>query len=256
MPKRNIRELELLAQLSETQSRVMQIQVQKRQEQFNALQSQINPHFLFNTLDTIRGLAIEEGCAEIAEIIASLASMFKYSMDYPSTLVTVSDELAHIQQFVNIQRMRFPEKFTVDEIFECDEKTPYRILIPKFTLQPIIENAITHGLKNRSTEGLITVRHILSDCDYRIIISDNGDGMDEQFTHKLNRFFSTNNPDKEIDGVLSSGIALTNIDLRVKMHFGNRYGLHIDSTPGLGTDITVVLPAGDGGGNEAGDAGA
>lgn len=234
---------ELMDELAETKSHIQQIQLQKRQEQLNALQSQINPHFLYNTLDTIRGMALEKDSPEIANIVAALASMFKYSMDYSSTRVTVIDELSHLEQFLKIQTMRFPGKFSFEPIFECEYDTLYKVSIPKMTLQPIVENAISHGLKSRSSEGRITARFILSDYAFSITISDNGVGIDEKTVMALNRSFQANQAGIDGGDIPQFGIALANIDLRTKLYCGESYGLHVTSTQGLGTAVTVTLPS-------------
>lgn len=234
--------LDIVNELIETRNHVQQIQLQKRQEQLNALQSQINPHFLFNTLDTIRGLAIEKQSLDIAKIVGSLASMFKYTMDYDSTRVTVADELAHLEQYLQVQGMRFPGKYSFTQFYECPYETLYKVSIPKLTLQPIVENAISHGLKARSSGGIITIRHILSDTGFSIIISDNGMGIPEDMVVMLNKSFRSNDAAHEQMESSTLGIALTNIDMRIKFYFGDSYGLYIASTPGLGTDVTIRLP--------------
>ncbi len=235
--------VEFVHELIETRNHVQQIQLQKRQEQLNALQSQINPHFLFNTLDTIRGLAIEKNSPEIADIVGSLASMFKYTMDYDSTRVTVADELSHLERFLQVQSMRFPGKYSFTQIYECPYDTLYKVSIPKLTLQPIVENAISHGLKARSSGGIITIRYILSDMEFSIIISDNGMGIPEDMVVMLNQSFRLNDAGPERNESSTLGIALANIDMRIKFFFGESYGLYIASTPGLGTDVTIRLPA-------------
>jgi two-component system sensor histidine kinase YesM len=169
--------------------------------------------------------------------------MFKYSMDYGSTKVTVSDEISHLEQFLQIQGMRFPGKYAFVQVLDCPYETLYRVSIPKLTLQPIVENAISHGLRQRPTGGKITIRCILSDREFCIIISDNGMGIPEDMVVALNRSFRSNDTGAERQEASTFGIALTNIDMRIKFYCGEAYGLHIASTPGLGTDVTIHLPA-------------
>lgn len=235
-----------LADLSEMTAHMHQIQLQKRQEQFNALQSQINPHFLYNALDTIRGMAIEREVGEIADIVGALATMFKYSMDYSSAIVTINDEISHVRQYVKIQKLRFPEKFEFEQRFDCDPEELYKVRIPKFTLQPLVENAISHGLRNLSRGGRISLCYSLSDTLFSVVVHDNGVGIPDDTVFALNQAFRTalSETRQERD---SQSIALFNIDLRIKLYFGEAYGLHIASTPGLGTDVTITLPAGEAG---------
>lgn len=234
------------ADLSELNAHMRKVQLQKRQEQFNALQSQINPHFLYNALDTIRGMAIEQDAGEISDIVGALATMFKYSMDYSSSIVTINDEISHVRQYIKIQQLRFPGKFQFTQRFDCDPEELYRVRIPKFTLQPLVENAISHGLRNLSQGGCITIRYVLSSPRFTIVVSDNGVGIADDTVLALNQAFRTalSETQQERD---SQSIALFNIDLRIKLYFSEDYGLHIASTPGLGTDVTITLPAGEAG---------
>lgn len=234
---------ELIQELDEAKTYMQQIQLQKKQEQLKALQSQINPHFLYNTLDTIRGLAIEKESMDIANVVAALASMFKYSVDYASTNVAISDELAHMDKYLAIQCIRFPDKFKVKWIYECEKDALFRITVPKLTLQPIVENALTHGLKNLTSGGEIVFRFILSDLHFKVIISDNGSGISEEVVKALNRTFRKNNLESEPNRELSQfSIALSNIDSRIKLYCGQDYGLFVASTLGVGTEITITLP--------------
>jgi two-component system sensor histidine kinase YesM len=219
--------------------------MQNRQEQLYALQNQINPHFLFNTLDTIRGLALEKGEPDIANTVAAMASMFKYSMDYVSIRVTVNEELSHLKQYIQLQQLRFPGKFTIEHIFECDFDVLFKIAIPKLTIQTIVENALKHGLGNIQSGGRIRLRFVLSDSEFRIIISDNGSGIFDDMVAAQNRSFHTVQPEVMMKDTAHFGIALSNINLRIKYYFGEDYGLHLASTADLGTEVTVTLPAPD-----------
>ncbi|GHT78882.1 hypothetical protein FACS1894130_06280 [Spirochaetia bacterium] len=225
-----------------SKNQISQLLLQKRQEQLNALQSQINPHFLYNTLDTIRGLAVEKGSPEIANIVAALSSMFQYSMDYGGTIVPLSSEIIHTEAYLKIQNLRFPGKFTFNLIHDFDDAAIGKISIPKMTLQPIVENAASHGFRNMNSGAVITMRLILSDQSTEIRIRDNGAGISEQMVLALNRSFSESKSEERLVDPVKFGIALSNIDLRIKIYFGDRYGLHITSTAGLGTEVTISLP--------------
>jgi len=227
-------------ELEEYRSHIQNVQLQKMQEQLNALQSQINPHFLYNTLDTIRGFALEKNAAEIADLVAALSSMFKYSMDYASPLVTVNDEISYLSRYLKIQSMRFPGKLTFEQIYECNSEVLCSVMIPKLSLQPIVENAISHGFSEISSGGRIVIRYIETDTALKIIISDNGKGMSEDLVLNLNRMFYKRHT--QVKTTRHGGIALPNIDLRIKLYCGDQYGLFIASTPGLGTDVTMTVP--------------
>ena len=217
-----------------------EIQLQKRKEQLNALQNQINPHFLYNTLDTIRGLAIERGAMDVADIVATLSSMFKYSMDYANSLVPVSDELEHLNSFLRIQAIRFPRKFTFEQRMECEFRDLNRVRIPKLVLQPIVENVFTHAFRRMLFGGRIVLRLVASEEEFQILVTDNGAGMRDEQVLAMNRMFRACEPERHSDGGHSS-IALSNIDARIKMYCGERYGLYIASTPDYGTTVTVSL---------------
>jgi len=233
------------SELFESRRYTQEIQLQKRQEQLNALQSQINPHFLYNVLDTIRGMAIEEGNIHVADIIATLSAMFKYSMDYASSLVTISNEIAHLEWYLKIQDMRFPERFHFEQVQECDFKDLQAITLPKLTLQPIVENAINHGFRNKSEGAIIRIRYIRTQVNFQIIVSDNGQGMEDDRVLALNQSFHLSGEAADNLWKSTSGIALANIDSRVKIYCGESYGLHIASTEGIGTDVTLLLPIGE-----------
>lgn len=217
---------------------IQKVQIKKKQEQLNALQSQINPHFLYNTLDTIRGLALEHGTFDVADIVATLSSMFKYSMDYSNCMVSVGEELEHLNSYLKIQSLRFPGKFAYEKKLDCDYTLIRQVQMPKLVLQPIVENAFSHGLKRVTSGGKIELRVEVSNVDLQIHIRDNGVGMDDAQVQALNRRLANTEP-SEAGG---TGIALYNINSRIKLYCGESYGLHITATPGLGTEVTVFLP--------------
>ena len=206
------------------------------------MQSQINPHFLYNTLDTIRGMAYEEDCEDVAEIVGLLSSMFRYNMDFSSSLFSLKDEIEQVERYMKIQEKRFPGRYEFRQIYECREEDLQFIKIPKFTLQPIVENALSHGLKKKKDGGVLTIKYINTGCYFKIIISDNGIGMNEEVVNDLNRSFISS--DNEAGSKVSSysGIALPNVASRLRMYFGNEYGLHVNSTLDIGTDVIVTLP--------------
>lgn len=231
-------------ELARTRRRVQEIQLQKRKEQLNALQSQINPHFLYNTLDTIRGMALEVEAVDVAQMVATLSAMFKYSMDYDDAIVTVGEELNHLRSYLQIQSIRFPNRFTFRTVYDCDYAHIRQVRIPKLVLQPIVENIFTHGFKAMTSGGQILVRCVADDQNFRITISDNGAGIRDDEVAAINRTFQQNIAEERADAAFENyGIALKNIDARVKMYFGEEYGLHIASTPDYGTDVTLLLPA-------------
>lgn len=226
-----------------TRQKIQEVQFQKRQEQLNALQNQINPHFLYNTLDTIRGMAYEAEAVNVADIVSRLSSMFKYSMDYSDALVRVQDEIENLDSFLMIQDLRFAGFFTLEKVFDCDPDDLATVMIPKLTLQPIAENVFKHAFRNKAGGGLISVRFSRTNECFQIIVSDNGAGIPDETLMKINRLF---HEDNETPGLgadsMHSGIALKNIDARIKINFGSAYGLRVNSTVGIGTSVVITLP--------------
>ena len=233
----------LIRDLDESNRRIRDVELEKQKEQLNALQSQINPHFLYNTLDTIRGMAIERDCEDVSDVVAALSSMFKYNMDFSSSLVNIQSEIEQIRRFMDIQEQRFPGKYQFKEVFECSNEDLLQILIPKFTLQPLVENAVSHGLKSRRKGGILTMKYINAGHSFMIVVSDNGVGMNDETVRSLNEMFIDPQARNQ-EGYHASdvGIALPNVAARLKMYLGEEGDLHIDSTPEIGTDVTITLP--------------
>lgn len=212
-----------------------------------ALQSQINPHFLYNTFDTIRSIAIEEDISDIAEMTEALGSMFRYNISRPGEIATLSEEIENSKNYLIIQQYRFPDKFTVEWKLEEGEDI-LRFTLPVLTIQPILENAIHHGLEPIMGTGKITVRIWTTDSKLIISVEDSGAGISDSRLRDLRKqldqnFFegSKNKSDtKQKKG--RNGIALANVHQRIQLYFGENYGLEIYSTEGVGTSVHIILP--------------
>lgn len=215
----------------------------KRRSEFLALQNQINPHFLYNTLEAIRGDALAEGMDNIADITEALSTFFRYSVTDTGSLVTIADELDNIDNYFKIQQYRFGEKLElVCEIPE--DETVLELMCPKLTLQPIVENAIFHGLEKKTDKGAITIRFETTSNKLLITIQDNGVGMDRETLEALNdrlMRLTMAYAGKE-DNSKKGGIALINVCRRIKLLFGENYGIHVFSIPEYGTDVRITLP--------------
>lgn len=228
-------------QISQLDQALLEQRLGSRTEQLNALQSQINPHFLYNTLDTIRSMALERDQNEIGDIVASLAQMFRYSMDYSNPTVSLAAELAQVDRYMKIQMMRFPGRFEVRREFECDREDLKYVKTAKYSLQPLVENAIAHGFKHKSTDCVLTLRMINLGCRFQIILEDNGAGMEDEMVIDLNRKLHTSHPGND-DPYAAGGIALRNINDRIKLLYSEAYGLRVMSTLGIGTSVVITLP--------------
>lgn len=210
-----------------------------------ALQSQINPHFLYNTLETIRSQALKKNVDEIADMTEALATLFRYSISRPNELSTLAEEVDNVKNYLMIQRFRFPERFDVIWLIE-DEEEIMDCSLPILTIQPIVENAVHHGLENMMSKGMICIRIIATDKKIIINVEDNGEGIEERRLMEIRE--SLRKPMdyfKDISlrsGKKSHGIALNNVNQRIKLFFGQDYGVNISSTLGVGTAIEIVIP--------------
>lgn len=217
------------------------IQLSKKQAEYLALQNQINPHFLYNTLEAIRGDALDIGAKDIANTTEALATFFRYTISEMSDLVSVEEELVSVDNYFKIQRYRFGDKLRLRIIAEDDDV--YCCQLPKLTLQPIIENAIFHGLETKPGGGTITILMQLTEKRVIIHINDNGVGMSPENTLLINdKLEKIKVSYIQEDSSSSIGIALRNVAQRIKLLFGEEYGLRLYSTQGIGTEVVVTIP--------------
>ncbi|NBD25190.1 sensor histidine kinase [Paenibacillus glycinis] len=214
-------------------------QLHEREAQLQALQAQINPHFLYNTLDTINWIAIGKGASDISQMIDSLAKYFRLSLNKGKTIVSVEDELRLAQVYLEIQQSRFPNTFA----FELDcEPGVEAYAMPKLILQPIVENALLHGIrKAKGKPGVIRISAREEQGDLLFAVSDNGIGMDEGLVRQL----LTEAPSEARDDGAGNGSSygLYNVNERIKLYAGDHYGLSVVSELGAGTTVLVRLKA-------------
>lgn len=215
----------------------------KRQAQYLALQNQINPHFLYNTLESIRGEALIAGLDSVADMTEALAKFFRYTITKVENLVSVEEELDNCETYFGIQKYRFGDRLNLH--IEYDSAEYERIMncrIPKLTLQPILENGIIHGTELKLGAGNLYIRFECTQDRLIIRVSDDGVGMDEATLEKLNRKLGRTNDSlgKEDEG--KGGIALANVNNRIHLIFGDEYGMHVYSVPQTGTDVEITIP--------------
>jgi two-component system sensor histidine kinase YesM len=216
-----------------------------KQAELAALQSQINPHFLYNTLESIRGYALIEDNNDIAKMVEALAAFFRYSINRKADLVTLRDEIANIQNYMMILKFRFNNRFSLDLLIDDEDTKALDYFIPKLILQPIIENAIFHGLEDCVEGGKVTIEVIETEKNLLITVSDNGKGMDSKTLQELNQRIRSMGQfiDDRNENQRNTGIALSNIHKRIQLLFGADYGLYVYSTPDQGTDVEITIPA-------------
>ncbi len=221
------------------------IDLLRKQMDVEMLKHQIQPHFLYNTLDSIRGQALIENSAEIADALKALSQYFHYNVQSCDDFVCVSNEIQNIKDYFFIQHFRFGNRYTLILDYDSDDLSILNTAIPKFTLQPIVENSIVHGFSNVLDKPCtITIRLEASENTLTIICSDNGIGIPPQQLKKLQRQLDLpQKPDvKDKTDANPHGIALNNVCQRIKLIFGEQYGLQICSVVGIGTDIYIRLP--------------
>ncbi len=214
------------------------VQSSLKETELNTLQSQINPHFLYNTLDSIRWHALNSHAPEVANMLEILASFFRYSIGMKESVVTIYDELNNIKDYFAIQQYRFTDRLHLQ--ISYDDEDILRCHIPKMTLQPLVENAVFHGLEQRKDNGLVDIQILHTQNTLYIHVADNGQGMAAKEVQLLNRNIENNSEPKRNDK--RGGMALWNINQRIKLFFGQDYGIHIYSTEMLGTEIVISLP--------------
>ncbi len=231
------------------QTRLSQAQIYDKQTELTALQSQINPHFLYNTLESIRGQALIDDNPEIAQMVEALASFFRYSISRnQSNLVTLRDELTNIRNYMLIQQYRFNNRFSLEVCIDEEDEAAYDYLVPRLIIQPVIENAIFHGLEDVKSGGVVTIEVMLTQTTMILMISDNGKGMNSTRLKELNAKIHSEDlqlreDSEEQKNHRNTGIALPNIHKRIQLLFGPEYGVTVYSTEGQGTDVEITVPA-------------
>lgn len=205
----------------------------KRRIENDLLRAQINPHFLYNTLFSIKCLAETRRPEEVSEMISALIDFLKMTLRKDADLICLSEEFIITEKYLVLQQMRYGDKLSFE--FEPDEKTT-QCMVPALILQPIVENAIFHGIEAKNEMGIIVISSEIQNERLIISISDDGAGMSED---TLERVIDTCT-NKEYTRNESIGIA--NVSGRIKVDFGNEYGLHIESEAGIGTTVTIELP--------------
>lgn len=220
---------------------VQDLEVIKRRIDLFTLQSQINPHFLYNTLDSIRGEAMAGGQMEIARMTEHLSRFFRYCISNQEHIVKLSEEIRHVEDYFYIQKYRFGDRVNLEVKMEQEQLGEY--YLPKITLQPIVENAIAHGLEGVRREGKIQIRILASEKNLYIWISDNGIGMKEEELQRLNEKLRDNRMEAHSSGAKRhTGIAVKNVNARIRLCFGEQYGLRYRSIQGYGTTAEFILP--------------
>ncbi len=210
-----------------------ELEFRKKEAELNALQQQINPHFLYNTLETIYWMAMSKGENEIGEMVTALGNFFRKSINKGIEYVTVAEEVKNVQYYVYLQKIRFQERFNV--VWDIAENiTGCRII--KLVLQPIIENAIIHGVESLEHGGLIIVKGYEKDGRLYFEVIDNGKGMPEQTLRDYEEHINNANADT------GKSVGIKNVHQRIRLYYGEKYGISITSRENKGTRVVLELP--------------
>lgn len=212
---------------------VIQQEEEKRRSELDVLQSQINPHFLYNTLDSVVWMTENGRTQEAVVMLTALARFFRISLSKGSNIIPIGDELEHARNYLTIQKMRYKNKFSVDISAEPGIEKLYTI---KLIVQPILENAIYHGMEYADGDGEIHIRAFREGENAVIEVEDNGPGMSDETVQQLLK------PGR-CSKAKGSGIGLRNVHQRIRLTFGAAYGLSIRSEPDNGTVVRICLPA-------------
>ncbi len=223
----------MIDKINELLDQVTTEQIRLRKAEFELLQAQINPHFLYNTLDTIVWLAEAGDQKRVVSMVGNLSDFFRTSLNQGKDIISIREELAHVRSYLEIQQVRYQDilryEITVPEDL-------YEYKIPKITIQPLVENALYHGIKNKRGQGTITITGERSENGFVLYVRDNGIGMTQGRLNEVRAGIQKlSYTGKEIYG-------LYNVNERIRLNFGETYGISIESTYGEGTCVSISLP--------------
>lgn len=210
-------------------------QQSKREAELKTLHEQIKPHFLYNTLDTIQWMAQDHGAEDIVQVVGALTSLFRIGLSKGEEMIRVSDELEHVKSYLIIQKARYEDKF--DFSFSVQEEA-LPLMVLKLTLQPLVENAIYHGIKERRGHGSIGVEALRREATLVFRVRDDGVGMSEAKLDSIRAQLSHTTSQGRENG----GYGICNVNERIQLSFGKKYGLRFESAPGRGTTVEMLHP--------------
>ncbi|MGB2873147.1 sensor histidine kinase, partial [Psychrobacillus psychrotolerans] len=215
--------------------RASYLKAQQQLAHYRALKSQVNPHFLANALESIQMKAVINKQRDIAEMIGLLGQLFRITIQSGKETITLEEELTHIRLYIQVQQMRFGDKIQYIENLAPHSNS---IHIVHFSLQPLVENAIIHGLEPMLGQGTLELSSTFSGKDLLIKIQDNGVGINPEQVQQLRDYL-----EESSNTLTEEHIGLKNVHEQIRYYFGNKYGITIDSVLGEGTTLTVRIPA-------------
>lgn len=224
----------MIARIDQLIQMVYVEQENKRTAEMKSLQEQIKPHFLYNTLDTISWMARDYDAEDIVRLVDALTNMFRIGLSHGKDIITVKEEITHVSNYLYIQKIRYKDK--LNYVIHVDESL-YAVEVPKLILQPLVENAIYHGVKAKRGGGTITITGVPEGENLVFTVQDDGAGMLQEKVEELNRRMSERSV---LDEKKSFGLFY--IRERIQLCYGTGYGVHVESALGEGTRVTITLP--------------
>ena len=225
-----------IKEINELMQKVTQSDILNKEMEFKTLQSQMNPHFLYNTLDTINWLAFKEKQTEICNLVAAISSLIRASISNKKSIITIEQELDYVKNYIYIQHIRYKDRF--DIIYDIDESL-LKQAVPKLIIQPIVENAIIHGIENSKNKNLLYISVKCENECIIIIVKDTGIGMtDEKVSELLKEPLNTEGDEQKAH----TNLGLYAVHKRIQLMYGDLYGLTVQSQAGEGTTVTLHIP--------------
>jgi sensor histidine kinase YesM len=241
----SLTEEQCFSKLTEVTRKDYEAEYLKTEAELHALQNQINPHFLYNTLELIRGRSLLRGMDDVADMAETLASLFRYSINAPGETATLSQELSNINDYMRIQKQRFGDRFEYHEYIDHTSEEILNCMLPVMTLQPLVENALMHGIMPKIGGGKLILRVTKRNDILEIFVEDDGVGMDDATLSQIRAQMRSEGQSRQEtgkDGRRNMGIALRNVNQRIRLYYGKQYGLDIESTKNIGTVLSVRIP--------------
>lgn len=226
---------------------VLVTRLREKEAELSALQSQINPHFIYNTLESINMMAVQRRHDEVSDMVSALGKLLRYTIDKAGRLVSLGEEIAFVDSYVRIQQIRYGGKLKVHN--EIEEEVLH-LHIPKLTIQPLVENAIEHGIAGREEGGTIWVSALRFDNELLITVRDDGNGLEEEELAALNRKIEQDPSMESLRRSDEESLGLRNIGQRIKLLYGEGGSLTVDGSPGQGLAVTITITIPESGGEE------
>ena len=225
-----------IKEINELMQKVTQSEILNKEMEFKTLQSQMNPHFLYNTLDAINWLAFKEKQTEICNLVAAISSLIRASISNKKSIITIEQELDYVKNYIYIQHIRYKDRF--DTIYDIDESL-LKQAVPKLIIQPIVENAIIHGIENSKNKNLLYISVKRENECIIIIVKDTGIGMtDEKVSELLKEPLNAEGDEQKAH----TNLGLYAVHKRIQLMYGDLYGLTVQSQAGEGTTVTLHIP--------------